>query len=377
MQSKYVFTATDGAAVLSALVSGYEKITGRTLLPADPERIFISWVAAIITEERVLQNYIGNQNIPSRSSGADLDALGELIYSFKRPGATPARCTMRFILSEAQNTSVLIPKGTRVSGSGTAVFETVEDKYVEIGDISAEVEAVALEAGYIGNDLLPGQINILIDVDNVLYYTACENLNTSYGGADEATDEEYYSLMRSSLDAYSVAGPEGAYIHLAKSVSTDISDVKALNDGAGCVAIYAIMSDGSSVSDEIKDAIHTACSASNKRPLTDLVTVKDPEAVEYEIDMKYFLPENADSSASDLENAVNIAIEEYVSWQGAKMGRDINPSELIYRVKKAGIKRVEVTKPIFTKLNDGKDGTVPQCARIRSRNIVNGGQEDE
>ena len=377
MQSKYVFTATDSAAVLSALVSGYEKITGKTLLPADPDRIFISWVAAIITEERVLQNYIGNQNIPSRSSGADLDALGELIYSFKRPGATPARCTMRFILSEAQNTSVLIPKRTRVSGSGTAVFETVEDKYVEIGEISAEVEAVALEAGYIGNNLLPGQINTLIDVDNVLYYTACENVNTSYGGADEATDEEYYSLMRSSLDAYSVAGPQGAYEHIAKSVSTDISDVRAFNDGPGRVVIYALMSDGTFPSEEMKDVILSACSASDKRPLTDYVSVSDPEKVEYDIDLTYYLPEDADASAANLENSVNIAIEEYISWQGARMGRDIDPSELIYRIKKTGIKRVEVNKPVFTRLEGGKNRTAPQSAVIKSRNIVNGGYEDE
>ncbi len=377
MQSEYVFTNTDSAAVLSALVAGYEKITGRTLLPADPDRIFISWVAAIITEERVLQNYIGNQNIPSRSSGADLDALGKMIYSFDRPGATPARCMMRFILSEAQQTSILIPKGTRVSGSGTTVFSTVEDKYVEIGDISAEVEAEAMESGYIGNDLLPGQINTLIDVDNVLYYTACENVNTSYGGADEATDEEYYSLMRSSLDAYSTAGPQGAYEHIAKSVSTDISDVKALNDGPGCVAIYALMSDGTFTDDGTKTAILNACSASNKRPLTDKVSVKDPEPVEYDVDVIYYLPENAETSASNLENAVNIAIEEYISWQGAKMGRDIDPGELIYRIKKTGIKRVEVNKPVFIRVGNGENGTVPQSAQIVNRNIVNGGYEDE
>ena len=95
MPNKYTFTETDSSGLIASLVSGYEKITGRTLLPADPDRIFISWVAAIISEERVRQNYIGNQNIPSRSSGADLDALGEWIYSLPRPGASAAKCTMR------------------------------------------------------------------------------------------------------------------------------------------------------------------------------------------------------------------------------------------------------------------------------------------
>ena len=32
----------------------------------------------MILQERVQTNYAGNQNIPSRAEGADLDALGEL-----------------------------------------------------------------------------------------------------------------------------------------------------------------------------------------------------------------------------------------------------------------------------------------------------------
>ena len=377
MPNSYTFTETDSSALISSLVSGYEKITGRTLLPADPDRIFISWVAAIICEERVRQNYIGNQNIPSRSGGADLDALGEWIYSLPRPGATAARCTMRFHISEPQETSILIPKGTRVSGGSTVIFSTTEDKYVEIGETWAEVEAVCENAGAIGNDYLPGQINTLIDVDYVLYYVSCENIDTSYGGADEATDKEYFSLMRSSLGAYSVAGPMGAYVHLAKSVSTDIADVKALNDGPGRVAIYALMNGGTPASAEMKAAIEKACRADGKRPLTDYVGAKDPETVEYDLTFTYYIPNDAEASAADIENKVADAVNEYITWQSARMGRDINPSELIYRVKKTGIKRLEVESPVFAKLNYGKDGSIPQVAKLVNINITNGGYEDE
>ncbi len=375
--NSYMFASTDGAELLSALVASYEKLTGRTLLPADPDRIFISWVAAIICEERVRQNYIGNQNIPSRSGGADLDALGEWIYSFRRPSATAARCTVQFNISEPQETSILIPKGTRVSGGGTLIFSTIEDKYIDIGMTSAQVEVCCEESGKIGNDYLPGQINTLIDVDYVLYYKSCENINTSFGGSDEPDDKEYFSLMRSSLGAYSVAGPEGAYVHLAKSASNDIADVKALNDGPGRVAIYALMKNGTPAQAEMKEAIIKACSPDDKRPMTDFVVSKDPETVEYDLSFKYFIPGDAEASASDIENAVNAAVNEYISWQSAKMGRDINPTELIYLVKKAGIKRVEVESPVFTKLNDGTGGTVPQVAKLVNINIANGGYEDE
>ena len=48
---QFVSTATD--ELLSLLIEGYEQITGRTVHPADPERLFIDWAAAIIVQERV------------------------------------------------------------------------------------------------------------------------------------------------------------------------------------------------------------------------------------------------------------------------------------------------------------------------------------
>ena len=55
-----------------------EEITGRSVLPADLEKLYIQWVKAAILQERVLNNYTGNQNIPSRAEGENLDALAEL-----------------------------------------------------------------------------------------------------------------------------------------------------------------------------------------------------------------------------------------------------------------------------------------------------------
>lgn len=107
--TQYQFISTDTNALVSALVSGYEKITGVSVQPASPEKLFIQWVADIIIQERVQNNYTGNQNIPSRASGENLDALGELFYVSERPAAQPAVCNERFYISEAQATAILIP----------------------------------------------------------------------------------------------------------------------------------------------------------------------------------------------------------------------------------------------------------------------------
>ena len=61
----YQFVSTDTEAVESLLISIYEKITGVSVKPASPEKLFIQFVAAVVIQERGLNNYTGNQNIPS------------------------------------------------------------------------------------------------------------------------------------------------------------------------------------------------------------------------------------------------------------------------------------------------------------------------
>ena len=58
-------------------------------------------------------------------------------------------------------------------------------------------------------------------------------------------------------------------------------------------------------------------------------------------------------------------------WQKTKLGRDINPSELISRIIIAGAKRVEVTYPIYTKIES------TQIAIVENNNSSLGGIEDE
>lgn len=374
--TQYQFVSTDTGTLISSLVAGYERITGTSVQPASPEKLFIQWVADIIIQERIINNYTGNQNIPSRAEGENLDALGELFYASQRPAAQPAVCTERFYISEAQETAILIPAGTRVTdASNTLVWETVEDVYVSIGSTYADVQIRCQTAGVIGNDYAAGQINTAVDLFD--YYDRCENTTASDGGADEATDDEYYDLMRSSQDAYSTAGPKGGYIYIAKQVSTEIADVVANTPSSGKVALYILMDDGTIAQTETKNAVLTACSADTVRPLTDQVTVQDPQTIEYDITFTYYIPSDASVSSTEIEAAVNVAVQKYVAWQCAKLGRDINPSYLIGLLMQTGIKRVELTSPAFTILKDGGDNATPQIAKIRNIVATNGGYEDE
>ncbi len=373
-KSEYQFISTDTEAVTALVTAVYERLTGGAVRPGSPERLFLQWIASVLVQERVLTNYAANQNIPSRAEGENLDALAELTNCRPRPEAERAVCTIRFHISQAQESAILIPAGTRVT-DGELVWETFADAYVPIGETFADVPVRCRTAGTVGNGFLPGQINTIVDLYD--YYSACENTTVSDGGADRATDEEYFELMRVSMDSYSCAGSQGGYIYFAKQVSTEIGDVAATSPTPGVVKLYVLMRDGTLAGEEIKQAVLAACSADDVRPLTDLVSVEDAEEVEYSVAFTYYTQRGTAKSAAQIAADVQEAVDAYTAWQGAKLGRDVNPSHLVGLLMDTGVKRVELTAPAFTALRDGRGKDVPQVARLGTVTVINGGYEDE
>lgn len=360
-------------ALLTAL---YEKFTKTTVHPASPERLFIQYAANIIIQERALSNYAANQNVPSRAEGENLDALAELTHIKGRPAAKPAVCKVRFSISEAQDTAILIRAGTRVTDpANTLIWETEADAYVPIGETSVELPVRCQTAGTIGNGYAAGQIDTLVDIYD--YYSECVSTTGSGGGSNVPDDDGYYELMRASMDSFSCAGAKGGYIFWAKQVSTEIADVIANSPTPGVVKLYVLMDGGELANEEVKGKVLAACSADEVRPLTDWVFVEDAQVVTYDIDFTYYLQTGRTKSAAEIAAAVDEAVEKYKAWQSAKLGRDINPDELREYLYHTGIKRIELNAPAFTALRDGRDEAVPQVARAGTVTIRNGGYEDE
>ncbi len=386
----YEFIPTDAEEIVSLLTEAYEEITKTTVHPASPERLFIQWASGIIIHERVLNNYTGNQNIPSRAAGKNLDALAELVLEQERPGAKAAVCTMRFYISVPQEFAVLIPAGTRVTDEKVQlVWETGADAYVDVGESFADVRVRCQSTGTVGNGYEIGQIDTLVDIYD--YYSKCENITASEGGADAATDQEFYEIMRASMDGYSCAGSLGGYAYFAKRVSTEIADVVPNSPTPGVVYIYVLMDDGNPAGEEMKKTVFEACSGEKVRAFTDHVHMGDPEAVPYNIDFTYYVPRDTAISSAEIQKAVEQAAAEFVKWQCGKLGRDINPSKLYHMLMETGVKRVDMREPSFVELRDGKlpllldpdapgheySKTVPQIAKIQDIHILNGGYEDE
>lgn len=78
--------------------------------------------------------------------------------------------------------------------------------------------------------------------------------------------------------------------------------------------------------------------------------------VNYTIDVSYYIDRDNETQAGAIQSAVNKAVTDFVQWQKSKLGRDVNPSELIARIMAAGAKRVAVTAPVYAKLTQTQVG---------------------
>ena len=363
------FVDTDTNTLVNALIQSYEAFTGRTLYPADPARLFILWVADIIIQERVNIDFSARQNVPRYAEGEYLDSLAELFKDAYRLEPEKAKTTLRFTLSIPLEVATIVPAGTRVTVDGEIIFQTMNALTIPAGDLFGDVEAECQTAGEIGNGFVPGQITQLIDI--FPYFGSVENVSESDGGADDESDAAFYERMRESVETFSTAGPLGAYEYYAKSASALIVDVKATSPEPGEVDVRVLLSGGQLPGEEILKEVLDILNADKVRPLTDHVTVAAPDTVPYDIDFTYWTQEGGAVSDEKVAENIAAAVRTFKEWQGAKMGRDVNPSYLISLLMQAGAKRVKVRSPVDTVVYDNA------VAVIGETTVVNGGAESE
>lgn len=369
------FVSLDKEVVVSRLMKLYTHITGRVLKRADPLRLFILVIASVIILLLHRINETGKQNLLAYAKGAVLDHIGVLV-GVTRLDAQKAMATVRLTLSTAIGNRS-IPKGTRFSTKDNVLFETTEDTLVLDGHDSIDMKVVCMEAGNIGNGYTPGMITIV--VDRLPYVAAVTNTTTSDGGADIESDEHFRQRIHEAPESFSCAGSSGAYEYHTKKVSANIENVLVVSPEPGKVVVYPIMIGGVMPSTEIINAVTIALSDKTVRPLTDHVAVQAPGEKLYDISFKYFINTEDRDRILTIQRDVELAVQDYVVWQRSVVGRDINPSELTRRIMAAGVKRVEITSPIFTRVKSGTeaDSYGVELAVLRNKTVTFGGYEDE
>lgn len=115
------FIERDADKITAEMIAKYEADTGKTLYPAQAERLLIDLWAYREMLVRVAVQEAAKQNLVAFSREPMIDYLGELVDVY-RLAAQPATTTLQFSVDEALAIDVLIPAGTRVSASDSIIF---------------------------------------------------------------------------------------------------------------------------------------------------------------------------------------------------------------------------------------------------------------
>jgi phage-related baseplate assembly protein len=362
------FVNTDATYYESLLIDAYQQITGRTLYPADPERLLINLQTYATTLLAIAINETGKQNLLAYATGENLDRLAEF-YGVARLQSQPAQTTLRFYIDAPLNFDVVIPAGTRATPDGNIFFATLQEAKIPAGGLSVDVLAICNVAGSVGNGFSIGQINKL--VDTLPYISKVENITVSMYGSDVEDDDRFRERVRLSIERFSNAGSKQAYIYHTLSAHQDIEDVEVYSPNPGQVKVIFTVKGGNIPNTDMINTVINYLTADKVRPLTDQVVVVAPTVVNYDINFSYYINKKDEAKVSVIQNAVNQAVNDFVSWTKSKIGRDILPEELITRVKEAGAYKIDLTAPSKQQL------TIEQIAYVNNINVIYGGLVDD
>lgn len=334
---------------------------------ADPRRLLLLSMADIFHHLYQCVELAGREDLLKYATGAALDSLGAVKKLARNP-ASRAKATVRFSLTSARSSATGVPGGTRVSDAGENYFAT--DEYFEIpaGSLSGEVSVTAVAPGAAANGLAAGAIDVL--VDQTPYIASAVSTTASAGGADIESDDDFTRRIYNAPFSWSVAGPAGAYEYWARQSRADIDDVLAYSPSAANVSVIFTLDGGTLPTESDCTAMQTYLSDRTIRPVADRVTVSAPSEQSYSIALTYYISRADSAQAATIQAAVGKAIDEYTAWQRS-IGRDVNPSELIYRIMAAGARRVALTSPAYATVEATK------IAKLATKTVSYGGLEDE
>ena len=182
---------------------------------------------------------------------------------------------------------------------------------------------------------------------------------------DSLTERAYLAPSR-----FSCAGPRDAYEYHVREWRSDVTDVQITSPEPCVIAIYFVMEGGRLPNATEREELTEYISGENLRPLCDKVVCVEPEEVPYNIAFTYWIGDGDQRSTGTIQEKVTAAVQSYQSWQ-RHLGRDINPTELIAKIREAGAKRVKLTAPADIVVGKTQ---LPKCT---GQTVTYGGLEDD
>lgn len=349
----------------------YRELTGKDLIlkEADPVRLLAYSNCLLLYQIAQYADRAGKMALLKYSYGDYLDNIGALKGIIRNQGRA-AKTRIRFTLSTKRPGTTIIKSGIRITASDGVYFATTDMLEIQAGELYGEVSAECRDIGTKGNGYEAGMIKTI--VDPVAYVEKAENVTVSSGGADLETDENLAERIFLAPSSWSTAGPDDAYKYWVMTFNPAIADVRVESEIPGEVDIFFILKDGQMPDETMIQELTAYLKNEEVRPLTDNVIVRAPEIRVYGIDMTYYINKSDRTRASQINENVQNAVQEYVKWQKERIGRDINPDQLRKMVMTAGAKRLEIREPTFAAISYASI-----ALQAGEANVLYGGLEDD
>lgn len=347
-----------------------KELTGEdtVLGSADDRRIILQAGAYFLFQGYMFADDAGKMGLLKYSRGKFLENLGALKQIFRKE-AVGATTTVRFSIETPRETVIGVPQGTRLTCGDGIYFAT--DEYGEIlsGQTYVDIGATCTSTGAMGNDYEVGDLDTV--VDPVPYLDSARNITKPENGMDVEDDESLRERIYMAPASYSTAGTEDSYKYYAREYNTDIGDIMVTSPSPRIVRVIYLLKDGTVPGEESIKGLEEYLSRPEIKPVTDKIEVMAPQTVSYSLDMTYYINRSDRSRAAMIQKSVETSVKEYILWQQSKMGRDINPYELIKKVMSAGAKRAEIRGPLYQVIPN-------ECvAALEQEQVKYGGLEDD
>ncbi len=348
----------------------HAEITGKdvALGKADERRLILQTCAYYLFQGYKFADQAGKMGMLKYATGNYLENLGALKGIYRLP-ANAATTTIRYSMVSERTAATPVPKGSRTTAGDGVYFATAEYAEIPSGQLYVDVKANCLTAGTAGNTYGVGEINTMVDI--VAYIDSAENIAKPENGRDIETDDDLRERIFIAPKGFTTGGTNAAYEYMVRNYDTSVEDIKVTSPSPRIVQIIVLLTNGVIPGDEYIDDLKAYIEDPERKMLTDEIIVKKPEAAEYNINFTYYINASDKTKAETIQGEVSTAVSEYELWQRAKIGRDINPDELVKRVIAAGAKRVILPYPEYQKITD------EQVAVPKSVSVTYGGIEDD
>ncbi|PYE87387.1 baseplate J/gp47 family protein [Phyllobacterium leguminum] len=319
------FFERDPAKLKALFKQEFERVSGRTLYPAQTEMFLIETAAYSLSILNEAAQTATEQNTAVFAEGVHLENRGSNVSTF-RLLAQRAKTELRFELNQVRLVDVVIPRGTRVASGSAVIFATDADLIIPAGMLAATVRGTAETPGAAFNGLGVGAVADLLDP--IAYVTSVRNVSIVEGGTDDEDLERFRLRVVNALYTIAKTGPRNGYREHVMAVDPEIVDVEPVRPEPGFINIYPLTRTGQP-SQALKDAILAYLDPDTLRPMGDDVTVHDPVRIGF----RFTLIVRSLEAVAGLDATARAAAETaFFPWT-QELGAQIAPSAIIAAVK--------------------------------------------